>query len=549
MVTHARTASRRRLAGWGFEGEALAPSPELLAWLEERLGEMSPLPALPPADIRAPAPRPLPHLPGGLSQELLDRFAHARGQGLTDLLRLRRGALPAWPDGVARPRDAAEVEQVLRTAAAAGVMVIPWGGGTSVTGGVNVRPGEAPVVTLDLEHLAGLEALDETSGLATFGAGTPGPEIEAALGAHGWTLGHFPQSWELSTLGGWVATRASGQESLGYGGISEMVAGLELVAPAGRLTLPPLPASAAGPDLRQLILGSEGRLGVVTRATVRLRRRPPPLTVEAAMLPSWEEGLEASRELVQEGVPLTLLRLSNAPETEVALAVGLAGHRRLAPLVQGWLALSGIRRGGGCLLLLGAAGDEPWLTLVHDLSRRVLRRHGGVALGRRPGRRWVEDRFRHPYLRDALLDRGCATDTLETAAPWSALPELAKTVHRALEGALEDEGEAVAALCHVSHPYRDGASLYFTFFFRCPADVERAVARWAAIKRAATEAVTAAGGTVSHHHGVGAWHAPWLGREIGEVGRGLLLGTAQALDPTGVLNPGVLLDSSDRLAE
>jgi alkyldihydroxyacetonephosphate synthase len=481
-----------------------------------------------------------------LSTETLDRLAHSRGQGLTDLLRLRSGTVPALPDAVLRPGDDGEVDGVLRAAALAGVRVIPWGGGTSVTGGVNVLPGDSPVVSLDLGRLAGLEDLDEVSGLATLGAGTPGPAIEAALGGRGFTLGHFPQSWELSTLGGWAATRASGQESLGYGGIQELVAGLELVAPAGRLRLPAFPASAAGPDLRHLVLGSEGRLGVITRATVRVRRRPERLQVVGTLLPGWEEGLEAARELLQEGVPLTLLRLSDEPETEVALAVGLGSTGPVAPLVRGYLRLRGIR-GSGCLLLTGAAGAPGYVEETLERSAAVVKRHGGVSLGASPGRHWLADRFRHPYLRDALLDRGIATDTLETAAPWSRLPGLAREVGRALEGALADDGEAAAVLCHVSHPYRDGASLYFTVFFRCPADPEAAVVRWAVLKRAATRAIVAGGGTLSHHHGIGSWHAPWYADEVGPAGRELVAAAAASLDPAGVLNPHVLLDPEDRL--
>lgn len=518
----------------------------MLAWLEERLGKSTPFAALDVSRLKAPPPRPLPDLPGGLSHDDQDRLAHARGQGLTDLIRLRSGTVPALPDAVVRPRNDAEVDGVLKRCAAAHVRVIPWGGGTSVTGGVNVIPADSPVVTLDLEGIAGLAALDETSGLAVFGAGTMGPALEAALRAHNFTMGHFPQSWELSTLGGWVATRASGQESLGYGDIRHMIAGLELVAPAGRLALPAYPSSAAGPDLRELVLGSEGRLGVITRATVRVRRLPEKVQVVATLLPSWQAGLEGARALLQQGVSLSLLRLSDEPETEVAVAVGLSGHRWAAGVARRWLRLRGITQ-NGCLMLCGAAGSETHVHATLDHTHAMLRRHGGVSLGSGPGRRWIADRFRHPYLRDALLDVGIATDTLETAAPWSRLQELADAVRRALASALHDEDEATAVLCHVSHPYRDGASLYFTFFFRCPSDPEHAIARWARLKRAATGALVDAGGTLSHHHGVGSWHAPWLEREVGDTGLRVLRATASVMDPAGVLNPHVLLDPADRL--
>ena len=539
-------APRRRLGAWGFEGEAYPPSPQMLAWLERHLGMSSPYPALDLARLAVATPRSLPELAGERSHDALDRLTHARGQGLTDLLRLRSGTVPALPDAVVRPQSDAAVESVLRGCAAAGVRIIPWGGGTSVTGGVNVMPGEAAVVSLDLAALSGLQALDETSQLAVFGAGTTGPAIEAALRARGFTLGHFPQSWELSTLGGWVATRASGQESLGYGDMHAMVAGLDLIAPNGRLALPAFPSSAAGPDLRHLVLGSEGRLGVITRVTVRIRPLPAQVRLAATLLPSWQNGLDGVRALVQQAVPLTLIRLSDEPETEMAMTIGLSRHPWTAGLVRGGLRLRGIR-GSGCLMLCGAAGDEQHVRETLDRTSAVLHASGGVGLGTSPGRRWLAERFRHPYLRDALLDRGIATDTLETAAPWSRVPQLADDVRRALSGALAAENEATAVLCHVSHPYRDGASLYFTFFFRCPTDAAHAVARWARLKRAATAAVVAGGGTLSHHHGIGSWHAPWLTNEVGEAGMRVLGACARTLDPTGVLNPHVLLDPIDRL--
>jgi alkyldihydroxyacetonephosphate synthase len=472
-------------------------------------------------------------------------LAHARGQGFPDLVRLRGGRVPAAPDAVLRPSSDDEVEAVLRACAETGVRVIPWGGGTSVTGGVTAPPATRPSVVLSLERLRGLETLDQESGLATFGAGTTGPLLEGALLPHRLTAGHFPQSWELSTLGGWIVTRSSGQESLGYGSIDGLVAGLDLVAPAGRLAVPAQPASAAGPDLRELVLGSEGRLGVVTRATVRVRPQPAVQQVIGTMLPSWDQGLAAARELIRAALPLTLLRLSDAAETEVALALGLAHRSVLGPLVRRWLAWRGVAQ--GCLLLTGASGEAGPVRSTLAGVRSLLRRHGGVALGQRPGRRWLKDRFRHPYLRDSLLDLGIATDTLETAAPWSRLAALTPGVRHALHGALEGEGERVVVLCHVSHPYPDGASLYFTVFFRCPVDPEAAVARWAAIKRAATDAIVAGGGTLSHHHGVGSWHAPWLQREVGSAGVRLLAAAAATLDPLGILNPHVLLDPIDRL--
>jgi alkyldihydroxyacetonephosphate synthase len=537
----------RRIDGWGFEGESFPPSKQLLRWLEDRTGPpLSPVPRG-PATVADPGSRSLPTLPAEVSTDARDRLAHSRGQGLADVIRLRCGLVPALPDGVCRPQDEDQVAAVLGVCERSGVAVIPWGGGTSVTGGVNVIDRATPTLTVDLERMSGLVALDEISGIATFGPGTTGPAVEEALAPHRLTLGHFPQSWELSTVGGWVATRSSGQESLGYGRIEDMVAGVHLAAPAGRLRLEPRPASAAGPDLRQLVMGSEGRLGIITAAALRVRPRPLMTEVEGALLPGLGAGLETVRELMTRGVRLSMIRLSDAGETQVAMAVGLAGSSG-ASLLRRYLAMRGLGT-GACLMLVGAAGDRDRVRQRLAAARRIVRRHRGISLGRRPGRHWLRDRFRHPYLREDLLDLGWATDTLESAAPWSAVADVRQAVAGAIAGSLESAGEAVPVLCHVSHPYRDGASLYFTFFFRCAQDPEETIHRWATIKRAATSELVALGVTLSHHHGVGQWHAPWLGSEIGELGVGLLRAAAGRADPSGLLSDHVLLDATDRLEE
>jgi alkyldihydroxyacetonephosphate synthase len=535
----------RRLAGWGFEGVDVAPPAAMLDWLAERLGPGAPSPVTPPRLSAAAKPRKLPKLAAATSSEPLDRLAHARGQGLPDLLWLRSGRVPALPDAVVRPEED-EVGAVLAACAAAKARVIPRGGGTSVTGGVNVLAGERPAVVLDLERLDGLVGLDAESRLATFRAGTRGPAVEAALGRHGLALGHLPQSWELSTIGGWAVTRSAGQESLGVGRIEDLVAGLDLVAPEGAMALPAQPASAAGPDLRRLVLGSEGRLGVVTRVTVRAHEAPARREVTAWLVPDWESGLAATRSIAQGGVPLSMLRLSDALETATALLVGLGGGVG-AGAVRRYLEWRGVAE--GCLLLTGAAGDDRDRGRALAAAAREVRRQGGVSLGRGPGRRWLADRFRHPYLRDGLLDAGFATETLETAAPWSVVAAVRQRMVDTLAGSLAAERERVEVLCHLSHPYIDGASLYFTCFFRVPAEAEAAVARWAALKRAANRELVTLGATLSHHHGVGSWHAPWLASEVGERGIAALAAAARTLDPAGVLNPHVLFDPVDRLEE
>ena len=329
--------------------------------------------------------------------------------------------------------------------------------------------------------------------------------------------------------------------------MEDVVGGLGVVAPGGRREIPARPAAAAGPDLRHVVMGSEGRLGVITRVTLRVRPRPGVTAVEAALVPELALGIAAAKDLVRSGIPLNMVRVSDAAETEVAMAVGL-GASSLATLVRAYLRLRGIGP-GSCLVLYGAAGDPGLARDALDSARSMLSRHHAVGLGGRPGRTWQRDRFLHPYLREDLLDLGVATDTLETAVPWSAAGTTRERVGAAIRDALAADDEQVAVLCHISHPYPDGTSLYFTFFFRCASDPTETVQRWARIKRAATRSLVDCGATLSHHHGIGQWHAPWLEDEVGEHGRAVLEAAARRLDPDGILNPHVLLDPTDRLED
>jgi alkyldihydroxyacetonephosphate synthase len=526
----------RRWNGWGFEGESF-PLPEAVrAWLEARVGVGDALPAVPEAEIEVPQPRALPPLPVTVASDRAVRLRYACGHSFPDLVALRTGAIPAFPDAVCFPESPAQVGELVRAASAAGVVLIPRGGGTSVVGGVTVALGARPIIVLSLARLAGLVSLDRGSHLATFLAGTLGPEVEEALAPHGLRLGHEPQSFELSSVGGWVATRSAGHRSTGLGKIDELVAGVEVATPIGVWRLPGQPGSAAGPELRRLVVGGEGRLGVITEATLRVRPIPEQEDGLAVLLPGWSAGQEVCRRLMQEGVPVEVLRLSDPEET--SLAMTLAELSPLAARVS--RALFGLRRfRQGCLLLLGWTGTGQQVALAASVAAAVWRAAGGLALGRAGWRRWRADRFRHPYLRDTLLSAGWGVDTLETAAPWRSLGAVYEGVRQAMRAAGERSGFRVAVGCHLSHAYRDGASLYFTFFWPLVRGGE--LAQWNALKSAATEALLTTGGTVSHHHGVGSIHARYLEREIGTVGVEALVALTDILDPRGVLNPGVLL--------
>jgi alkyldihydroxyacetonephosphate synthase len=427
-----------------------------------------------------------------------------------------------------------EVAAVLRTCERTGVAVVPFGGGTSVVGGVApLRGTHAAVISLDLARLDGILELDERAQVARVAAGTRAPALEAALGRHGLALGHVPQSYEFVSIGGCAATRSAGQASTAYGRIDDLVEGLRCAAPAAELDLPARPASAAGPDLRELLLGSEGTLGVLTELAVRVRPRPKVTRFEGFMLPSWEAGLEAFRALAQQGLAPDVARLSDAPETQMSLALAQSGGVK-GRLAEGYLRLRGVA--DGCLAVAGWQGDAERVRTRREEAAALLGRAGAVALGRAPGRAWARSRFETPYLRDELLARGVLAETLETATTWSRLAGL----HRAVADALAAHAPIVG--CHVSHLYPTGASLYFTILARQLAGDE--IGQWERLKRAAGDAIVGAGGTITHHHAIGRDHLPWMADEVGDAGVRLLHAAKAEFDPRGILNPGKLVPAA-----
>ncbi|MDQ6847426.1 MAG: FAD-binding oxidoreductase [Candidatus Dormibacteraeota bacterium] len=462
------------------------------------------------------------------------RVRHAGGRSYLDLLALRSGDIAA-PDAVVSPTGAGAVAAVLRACARASCAVVPFGGGTSVVGGVRAIRGEhRGVIALDLHHLDQGVAVDPVSMTATLGAGMTGPQAEAFLAERGLTLGHFPQSFEYATIGGFAATRSAGQASSGYGRFDELVLGLRLVTPTGEIVVAGHPASAAGPSVRELVLGSEGRLGVITEVTVTVRRRPALPRYEAWSFAAFADGVAAMRDLVQGRVAPDVARLSDPDETKVGMAVAAHGGA-VERIGRRYLRLRGHQR--GCLLIAGWDSDA-LLTGAHKAeARAVLRRHHAIPLGAAPGRAWFRQRYRAPYLRDALLDAGVLVETLETATDWATLHRLHEAVTGALRTALHGEVTPLIG-CHVSHVYPSGASLYFTVLTAAGPDPR---ALWTAAKRCACEAILENGGTITHHHAIGTDHRPYLDREIGPSAVAALRALARQVDPTAIMNPGKLL--------
>lgn len=518
---------------WGNPADAVELPPGARELVQQALGVRCPaVPAVTLDAVRLPEPS-LPASArrrladalgdGNLREDREDRIRHTRGKSTPDLLRIRAGEADDAPDAVLLPGTHNEVLEVLRVCSEELVAVVPFGGGTSVVGGLAPRrAGFGGVVALDLSRLARLLAVDGESRTATLEPGLRGPDAEALVGEHGFTIGHHPQSFEYATVGGFAAVRSSGQASAGYGRFDDLVVALRVATPSGTLALGRAPKSAAGPDLRQLVLGSEGVFGVITAVTVQVRPVPAERAYEGWRLPSFAAGAAALRRLAQDGPLPAVLRLSDEAETALNLAEPAA---------------LGAGTAGGSVAIVGYEGTTGDVGHTRAGTSAVMRECGGEPEAR-AGESWLRGRYHGPYLRDALLDAGALVETLETACFWSRLRELYAAISDALRRSLGEQGTPPLVLCHISHIYPAGASLYFTI--ACAA-LEDPVAQWREAKAAASQAILAAGGTISHHHGVGSDHRPWYEREIGELGLEVLRAVKSVLDPAGILNPGVLI--------
>lgn len=526
---------------WGDPAAAKPLSEGIKGLLKQALGvEADESPQLTAAEVRL-RPSALPERdrdalavlvgPAHVSVLDRDRLPRAGGKSTPDLLRRKDTGEQDAPDAVVVPGTEDEVAEVLRYCAAHAIAVVPFGGGTSVVGGVDpVRGSFESVISLDLRRFDTLESIDVISGEAVLGAGVTGPEAERLLGEHGFSLGHFPQSFQYATIGGFAATRSSGQASAGYGRFDDMIAGMRVVTPVGLIDLGRAPASAAGPDLRELFSGSEGTLGVITSVRLRVHAAPEATAYEAWAFEDFAAGAAALRAVEQQGAGPTVMRLSDEMETGVNLATTDK--------------IGGEQITGGCLAITTFEGTAEHSAARHAETRAVLIAHGGRSLGAEPAQAWEHGRFGAPYLRDGLLAAGALCETLETATTWGNLHHLKAAVTTALVDALAETGTPALVMCHISHVYPTGASLYFTVVAGQRGD---ALAQWAKAKTAAMDAIVANGGTITHHHAVGADHRDWMADEIGDLGAAILRAVKNTVDPAGILNPGKLIPNPDKL--
>jgi len=545
--------------GWGQDGVSFTheDKPGLGPFLRKQIElDVTRAPSRPVAfeDLRIPEPSLSPDLRAALESALggappstdpLDRVVHARGKSLRDLVRQRSSDLGRLPDVVVRPRDEDEVAAVLRAALDADAVLIPFGGGSSISGSLEASEQEQrTIVSLDVSRLSRVLAVDEVSRLARIQAGAFGPDLERQLNAQGWTLGHFPDSFTHSTLGGWIATRSSGMQSDRYGDIGDLTRAVRVVTPAGLLVTRPVPHTSTGPSVREMVLGSEGRLGVITEATVHVRRIPASRTILGYLFPTWADGLAAMRDIAASEASASVTRVSDAAETAFSFATrkkpSVLDRIKSAALTTYLQRRRGFDVESMCLSFIGYEGSERHVAAQRKLVGRIVGRHGGLCIGSSPGALYDQKKFDTPYIRDFLLDHGALADVSETAAPWSRLSTVYDTVQTAAHGAYDELGIRGYLMCHLSHSYHAGACLYFTFAFE-PTSPENGLREYDRVKSAIQQAFIDSGATLSHHHGVGTEHAEWLEADISAPGVAMLNALFDGVDPGANLNPGKIV--------
>ncbi len=543
--------------GWGDEHVSFTheDKPELRPFIQERLELDVSTPADTPAIAFGDLDIPEPMLPDALRDALvaavgaehvstgaLDRVVHTRGKSIRDLVRQRRGDLPRLPDAVVRPAEEEQVIAVVQAALAADAVLIPFGGGSSISGSVEAGPAESrPVISLDVSRLDRVLSIDLESRLARVQAGVFGPELERQLNERGYTFGHYPDSFTHSTLGGWIATRSSGMQSDRYGDIADLTRGLRVVTPSGVLVVRPVPSTSTGPSVREMVLGSEGRLGVITEATVHVRRVPAERKILGYLFPTWPDGLAAMRDIAASEAAPSVTRVSDAPETVFSFATRKAWTPLDKVKSKALTTFLTKRRGfdldAMCLSFIGYEGTARHVAAQRRLTEQIVKRHGGVGIGQSPGDLYDRKKFDTPYIRDFLLDRGALADVSETAAPWSRLPHVYDAVQTACRGAFAELGVPGYLMCHLSHSYHSGACLYFTFAITAARDRDE-LEQYDVVKQAIQRAFVDSGATLSHHHAVGTEHAQWLEQDISAAGVAMVKALFQGTDPGANLNPG-----------
>ena len=543
--------------GWGAEGIqfSFADKPKFAPFVMDVIG----------VDVTKPAPRvaelssfdiPTTQLSADLRAALVDaigeeyvveddeyRVIHAFGRGVRDLVRVRRGQFGRLPDAVVYPGSEDDVVVIVNAAVAHDAVVIPYGGGSNIVGALEAVPTETrQVLSIDMGRMNKVLEIDGASGLARIQAGVLGPDMEVQLNAKGWTMGHFPDSFVWSTLGGWIATRSTGMQSDKYGDIADITRGLRMVMDGQVLVLRPLPSYSSGPSVREMVLGSEGRLGIITEAWVNVHRLPPVREIQAYFFPTYDAGLQAMQWITESDAAPSITRVMDANETQFSMANGKKSSR-VSHLMTRAIQEVMIRKGWDLnQIALGFVGYEG--TAVHvryekSLVGKVVSRAGGMSVGKGPGVLYDQKKYDIPYIRDFLLDRGIPADVSETATPWALLKQIHDTTVAAASKAMEKAGVQGFIMCHLSHSYHSGACQYFTFAINDSS--EHNMESYDLVKRAIQQSFMDNGGTVSHHHGVGEEHSPWLDQDISPAGVFIQRKLFEGVDPDRRFNPGKII--------
>lgn len=488
--------------------------------------------------------------PGQITDDAKERVIHCYGKGFRDLFRLRRGTATGVPDLVVYPESERDVCLTIRAAAERDVVLIPFGGGSNIAGCLERMDARRMCVSLDMRRMRRVLAVDRRSFTAQIEAGVFGPDLEGQLGAHGMTLGHFPDSFLHSTLGGWIATRSAGMQSDKYGKIEDMVIALRMVTPEGVLQTRVVPKASNGIDVNHLCIGSEGTLGVITEATMRVHVLPESRQVRGYLFPEFEGGIEAMFECVNQECTPAMVRLNDPDKTALSLAFRppVSGFTKIASSVfKTYLRAKGLLQPKVCLMLIAFEGSPREVSRRMQHAQAIYRKCGAVSLGAGAGRSFEATKYDFPHIRDFLLDRDVTTDVSETAAVWSNIVPLYRQTIGALRGEIAKSGVRPWVGCHISHTYSCGASLYFTFGFRQQPGYE--MEQYLQVKRAVQQSFIDHGATLSHHHAVGTEHLPWLAADISPVGVQAVSAIKRGLDPTDIMNPGRLRPSATALAD
>lgn len=563
-MTSTADVKRHKWWGWGLDDIAFRfdNKPAFAPLVQEKVGldlnAITPRPEPQLSDYDVPASR-LPDPLRTRFEEMLGadnvrvddefRVVHSFGRSVTDLFRARTGDFRRLVDAVVYPATEAEVQQVLRLVVDENLVVIPFGGGSSISGSVTPDvEEERPIITLNLGRMRAVLEIDDTAGLARVQAGVFGPDLEEQLGEKGWTMGHFPDSFTYSTLGGWAATRSSGMQSDKYGDIEGIVRGLRIVQPDSIIETKPIPGRDSGSSVHEMVLGSEGRLGVITECTVRVHRIAPVREVIAYMFPDWESGIRAMHAIARSEVHPVFTRLSDGPETRFSLAMvkeATSTKAKVAAKVQDGL-FAYLRSKGWdtteemCISYVCFEGTRSHVDHEKSMVKKMVKAAGGISLGAGPGAIYDQKKFDTPYLRDFMLSMSVYGDVSDTGTTWSRLNEMHSCVYDAFYRKLDELGLRGFMFCHMSHSYHNGACLYFTFAVPFASD-DRMLEEYTAVKHAIQSEFMKHLGTLSHHHAVGTEHQPWITEDIGEGGVKMLQDLYGTQDPGRNLNPSKII--------